>query len=82
MVPVGRSLLKYAEMADHFSAFRHVVSHMEAPFDEVLLRETNRLVITNCKSFDLPQILFVYFNLRASTLLRLFRESSGFRAVC
>ena len=44
MVPVGHSLLECAEMADHFRAFDYVVSHLNLPFDEALLKETNRLL--------------------------------------
>ena len=44
MVPVGHSLLECAEMADHFRAFDYVVSHLHLPFDEALLKETNRLL--------------------------------------
>lgn len=51
MVPVGHSLLECAEIADHFRAFRYVVSHLDAPFDEALLRETNRLVTENTIAF-------------------------------
>lgn len=54
MVPVGRSLLECAEMADHFRAFRYVTSHLEAPFDETLLRETNRLVTQNTLAYRAP----------------------------
>ena len=44
MVPVGHSLLECAEMADHFRAFDYVVKHLHLPFDEALLKETNRLL--------------------------------------
>lgn len=44
MIPVGRSLLECTEMADHFRAFDYMVSHLDHPFDEALLKETNRLV--------------------------------------
>lgn len=44
MVPVGHSLLECAEMADHFRAFDYVVNHLDQPFDETLLKETNRLL--------------------------------------
>jgi len=54
MVPVGHSLLECAEMADHFRAFRYVVSHLNAPFDETLLCETNRLVTENTLAFRAP----------------------------
>ena len=44
MIPVGRSLLECTEMADHFRAFDYMVSHLDHPFDETLLKEVNRLV--------------------------------------
>ena len=46
MIPVGRSLLECTEMADHFRAFDYMTSHLESPFDEVLLKEVNRLTST------------------------------------
>ena len=44
MIPVGRSLLECTEIADHFRAFDYMVSHLNHPFDEALLKEVNRLV--------------------------------------
>lgn len=44
MIPVGRSLLECTEIADHFRAFDYMVSNLEHPFDEALLKEVNRLV--------------------------------------
>jgi hypothetical protein len=38
MIPVGRSLLECAEMTDHFRAFDYMVSHLDHPFDEALLK--------------------------------------------
>ena len=54
MVPVGHSLLECTEMADHFRAFRYVTTHLDAPFDETLLRETNRLVTENTLAYRAP----------------------------
>ena len=54
MVPVGHSLLECTEMADHFRAFRYVTTHLDVPFDETLLRETNRLVTENTLAFRAP----------------------------
>ena len=54
MIPVGRSLLECTEMADHFRAFRYVTTHLDVPFDEHLLRETNRLVTENTLSYRAP----------------------------
>lgn len=54
MVPVGHSLLECTEMADHFRAFRYVATHLDAPFDETLLRETNRLVTENTLAYRAP----------------------------
>ena len=54
MVPVGRSLLECTEMADHFRAFDYMVSHLDRPFDEPLLKEMNRLVMENTLSYRAP----------------------------
>ena len=54
MVPVGHSLLECTEMADHFRAFRYMTTHLDAPFDETLLRETNRLVTANTLAYRAP----------------------------
>jgi Fic family protein len=54
MIPVGRSLLECTEMADHFRAFDYMVSHLEAPFDEALLKEVNRLVTEHTISYRAP----------------------------
>ena len=51
MVPVGHSLLECTDMADHFRAFRYVTTHLDAPFDEKLLCETNRLVTENTLAY-------------------------------
>ena len=54
MIPVGRSLLECTEMADHFCAFDYMVSHLESPFDEALLKEVNRLVTEHTLSYKPP----------------------------
>jgi len=55
MIPVGRSLLECKEMADHFRAFDYMVSHLNLPFDESLLKEINRLVTEHTLSFRAPE---------------------------
>ena len=54
MIPVGRSLLECTEIADHFRAFRFITSHLDDPFDENLLKETNRLVTQNTLAYRVP----------------------------
>ena len=54
MIPVGRSLLECTEMADHFRAFDYMVSHLDARFDESLLKEVNRLVTEHTLSYRAP----------------------------
>ena len=54
MIPVGRSLLECTEMADHFHAFDYMVSHLDHPFDEALLKEVNRLVTEHTLSYRAP----------------------------
>ena len=57
MVPVGRSLLECTEMADHFRAFDYMVSHLDYPFDEALLKEVNRLVTEHTLSYRAPEAI-------------------------
>ena len=54
MIPVGRSLLECTEMADHFRAFDYMVSHLDAPFNETLLKEINRLATEHTLAFRAP----------------------------
>ena len=54
MSPVGRSLLECNEMADHFRAFDYMVSQLEHPFDETLLKEVNRLVTEHTLAYRAP----------------------------
>ena len=54
MIPVGRSLLECTEMADHFRAFDYMVSHLDSPFDEALLKAVNRLVTEHTLSYRAP----------------------------
>ena len=54
MIPVGRSLLECTEMEDHFRAFDYMVSHLDHPFDEALLKEVNRLVSEHTLSYRTP----------------------------
>ncbi|MBQ8706403.1 MAG: Fic family protein [Paludibacteraceae bacterium] len=54
MVPVGRSLLECTEMADHFRAFDYMVGSLDAPFDEALLKEINRLVTEHTLGYRAP----------------------------
>ncbi len=57
MIPVGRSLLECTEMADHFRAFDYMTSHLESPFDEVLLKEVNRLVTEHTLQYRVPDAI-------------------------
>ena len=54
MIPVGRSLLECTEMADHFRAFDYMVSHLDLPFDEALLKEVNRLTTEHTLAYRAP----------------------------
>ena len=54
MIPVGRSLLECTEMADHFRAFDYMVGHLDATFDETLLKEVNHLVTEHTLSYRAP----------------------------
>ena len=55
MIPVGRSLLECTEMADHFRAFDYMAGHLNAPFDEALLKEVNRLVTEHTLAYRAPE---------------------------
>ena len=57
MVPVGHSLLECTEMTDHFRAFDYMVSHLDHPFDETLLKEVNRLVTEHTLSYRVPEAI-------------------------
>lgn len=54
MIPVGRSLLECTEMADHFRAYDYMVSHLDYPFNETLLKEVNRLVTEHTLNYRIP----------------------------
>ena len=55
MVPSGHSLLECTEMADHFQAFDYMLHSLDAPFDEQLLKEVNRMVTEHTLSYKAPQ---------------------------
>ena len=57
MIPVGRSLLECSEMADHFRAFDYMTSHLESPFDDVFLKEVNRLVTEHTLQYRVPDAI-------------------------
>lgn len=54
MIPVGHSLLECTEIADHFRAFDFMARHLDASFDEDLLKEVNRLVTEHTLSYRAP----------------------------
>lgn len=54
MVPVGKSLFEAFEMLDHFSAFEYMMSHIDKPLDENLLKETNRRVTLHTLTYRHP----------------------------
>ena len=57
MIPVGRSLLECTEISDHFRAFDYMVSHLNHPFDESLLKEVNRLVTEHTLTYRAPEAI-------------------------
>ena len=67
MIPVGRSLLECTEIADHFRAFRYITHHIDASFDEALLKETNRLVTENTLAYRVPDTVPGEFAVREPT---------------
>ena len=54
MVPVGRSLLECAEIADHFRALDFMTQHLSHPFDEDLLKNIHRLVMEHTIAYKAP----------------------------
>ena len=54
MVPVGRSLLECTEIADHFRAFDFMTAHLDAPFNEALLKKINLLVTEHTLGYRAP----------------------------
>ena len=51
MVPVSRSLLECAEIADHFRAFDFMVAHLDDPLSEEFVKTLNRKVTEHTLAF-------------------------------
>ncbi|MCQ2267043.1 MAG: Fic family protein [Bacteroidaceae bacterium] len=54
MVPHGRKLQECVEMADHFSAYEYVMSHLTEPLTEDFVREVNRRLVEHTLSYVAP----------------------------
>ena len=54
MVPQGKKLFECLEMADHLRAFEYVMTHLDSPLDEALLKEVNRLITLHTLSYLAP----------------------------
>ena len=76
MVPVGRSLLECTEMADHFRVFDYMVSYLESPFDEALLKEVNRLTTEHTLGYRAPGAIAGEYTTGLKTVARISRHSS------
>ncbi len=51
MIPEGKTLLEAFEMLDHFSAFEYIVSNLDKPLSEELLKECHRLLTEHTLSY-------------------------------
>jgi Fic family protein len=54
MIPIGKSLLEAFEILDHFSAYEYVMGNLSHPFDELLLKQINRLTTLHTLSYKAP----------------------------
>lgn len=51
MIPQGKSLLEAFEMLDHFQAYEYLLSNLDKPLTEELLKETHRLLTEHTLSY-------------------------------
>lgn len=51
MIPYGKTLLEAFEILDHFQAYEYLLSHMDKPLSEKLLKETHRLLTEHTLSY-------------------------------
>ncbi|MCD8264917.1 MAG: Fic family protein [Tannerellaceae bacterium] len=51
MVPHGKSLLEAVEMMDHFRAYEFLLSNVDQPLTEHLLKETHKLLMENTMGY-------------------------------
>jgi Fic family protein len=54
MIPVGKTLCEAFEILDHLLAYDYLISHLDHPFNEDLLKEINRLVNLHTLSYKYP----------------------------
>lgn len=54
MIPHGRKLQECVEMADHFSAYEYVMSHLDTPLTEDFVKEVNRRLTEHTLSYVAP----------------------------
>lgn len=51
MIPYGKTLLESFEILDHFRAYEYILSNLDKPLSEELLKETHRLLTENTLSY-------------------------------
>ncbi len=51
MIPQGKSLLEAVEMLDHFRAYEYMLSNLDKPLTENLLKETHKLLMENTMAY-------------------------------
>ncbi|MCD8179802.1 MAG: Fic family protein [Tannerellaceae bacterium] len=55
MIPQGKTLLEAMEMLDHFRAYEYLLSNLDKPLTEDLLKETHRLLMDNTMAYRTAQ---------------------------
>lgn len=51
MIPYGKTLLESFEILDHFRAYEYILSNLDKPLSEELLKETHRLLTEHTLSY-------------------------------
>lgn len=51
MIPYGKTLLESFELLDHFRAYEYLLSNLDKPLSEELLKETHRLLMEHTLSY-------------------------------
>lgn len=54
LIPKGKTLFEAFEILDHFQAYEYLLSRLEAPLSEALLKETHRLLTLHTISYRHP----------------------------
>ncbi len=55
MIPQGKTLLEAVEMMDHFRAYEYLLSNLDKPLTEDLLKKTHKLLMENTMAYRTAQ---------------------------